>query len=336
VISEHGRSAPADILFATEDGTITAWSQQVDRNHALVAADNSANGAVYKALTLGSNAQGSFVFATNFHNGTVDVFDSHFHSVHLAGSFTDPNLPAGFAPFGIKNINGTLFVTYAKQDADRHDDVAGVGNGFIDEFNTNGQLIARFASQGALNSPHGMAAAPANFGVFSNALLVGNFGDGRINAFDLKTGKFLGQLSDAGGHPLANAGIWGMTFGNGAGGTHTNTLYFVAGINGEKDGLLGAISLVRPRGRGPVAGAIAVTDLIFAQIGGSAERLANTDQNPSAVPSTSDTVAPASYQVAPLASEKLVSISDEKVTAQANESTPGQPNPFTTADLWPL
>src|SRR5262249_20732255 len=154
-------------------------------------------------------------------------------------------------PFGIKNINGTIFVTYAKQlGPDNHDDQAGPGNGFIDEFDTNGRLIERFASGGPLNSPHGMAVAPADFGAFSNALLVGNFGDGRINAFDLKTGKFLGQLSDAAGRPITNAGIWGITFGNGAGGTHTNTLYFVAGINAEHDGLFASISLANPGGKG--------------------------------------------------------------------------------------
>jgi uncharacterized protein (TIGR03118 family) len=256
VISENGVSAPAENIFVTEDGTVTAWNPMVDRHHALLEADNSAS-AVYKAVTLGSNAEGNFLYATNFHDGTVDVFDSGFHQVQLAGSFSDPTLPAGFAPFGIKNINGTIFVTYALQNDDKHDDVAGPGNGYIDEFDTEGNLIGRFASQGPLNSPHGMAVAPANFGVFfSNALLVGNFGDGRINAFDLTTGSFLGQLSDAGGHPITNVGIWGMTFGNGAGDTRTDTLYFAAGINGEQDGLLGAISLApgcgprSPGGRG--------------------------------------------------------------------------------------
>jgi uncharacterized protein (TIGR03118 family) len=273
VISEGGRSAPANSIFATEDGTIAAWGQRVDRQHALIEVDNSAAGAVYKALTLGSNAQGTFIYATNFHNGTVDVFDSHFHQVQLAGPFTDPNLPAGFAPFGIKNINGTLFVTYALQGPDKHDDVAGVGNGFIDEFDTSGRLIGRFASQGALNSPHGMALAPADFGAFSNALLVGNFGDGRINAFDLKSGKFLGQLSDAAGRPLTNPGIWGMTFGNGAGGTRTNTLYFAAGINGENDGLFASISLAGAadrdgdRDRDDRPDTLAARDRLFAAAG---------------------------------------------------------------------
>jgi uncharacterized protein (TIGR03118 family) len=280
VISEHGRSAPANIVFATEDGTLTAWNPQVDVHHAVVAADNSAAGAVYKALTLGSNAQGNFIYATNFHNGTIDVFDKDFHQTKLAGSFTDPNLPAGFAPFAIKNLNGTLFVTYALQNEAKHDDVAGVGNGFIDEFDTNGDLIERFASQGTLNSPHGLAVAPADFGHFSNALLVGNFGDGRINAFDLHTGKFLGQLADAGGHPIANPGIWAMTFGNGAGGTHTNTLYFAAGINHEQDGLLGSITLANAgtrggnpdRDRGHASHSAEALDLVFALVGQSAEQ----------------------------------------------------------------
>jgi uncharacterized protein (TIGR03118 family) len=281
VISENGRSAPAEIIFATEDGTLAAWGPRVDQHHALLVADNSADGAVYKALALGHNSQGNFLYATNFHNATVDVFDRHFHQVQLAGSFTDPDIPAGFAPFGIRNINGTLFVTYALQKGpDNHDDQAGPGNGFIDEFDTNGNFLRRFASGGALNSPHGMAVAPADFGAFRNALLVGNFGDGRINAFDLKTGRFLGQLSDAGGHPLTNVGIWGMTFGNGAGGTRTDTLYFAAGINGEQDGLFGAIRLSPTRG--PRAGeplipgnsplAQEARDALFALLGRAAGR----------------------------------------------------------------
>jgi uncharacterized protein (TIGR03118 family) len=288
VITEGGRSAPATGIFATEDGTIAAWNRQVDRHHALLEVDNSAAGAVYKALTVATNAQGTFLYATNFHGGTVDVFDSRFHQVHLAGSFTDPNLPAGFAPFGIKNLSGTLLVTYAKQLApDNHDDQAGPGNGFIDEFDTSGNLIGRFASQGALNSPHGLALAPAEFGAFSNALLVGNFGDGRILAFDPKTRAFLGQLSDAAGHPLVNVGIWGMTFGNGAGGTRTNTLYFAAGINGENDGLFASIRLAGGKeGGGEDQGA--------ASPAGNAGDRASALAGGSAGPSTSETAGPES------------------------------------------
>jgi len=173
-------------------------------------------------------------YATNFHNGTVDVFDAHFAPhTFFPGQFTDPSAPAGFAPFGVKNVGGVLFVTYAKQDADKHDDVAGPGNGFIDEFTTDGQFITRFATgTGAggnvkeLNSPIGAAIAPAGFGNFGGDLLIGNFGDSHVSAFDLTTGQFLGQLQDTSGHPLVltagitgadgnTKGLWGIGFGPG-------------------------------------------------------------------------------------------------------------------------
>jgi uncharacterized protein (TIGR03118 family) len=260
VISDHGRSAPATLLFSTEDGTIAGWNPAVSRTHAVIAADQSGNGAVYKLLALGTNAQGTFIFATNFHNGTVDVFDSSFHLVHFGpNAFVDPTtgpnaIPSDFAPFGVKNFNGMLFVTYAKQDADKHDDVAGVGNGFIDEFDTSGTFIRRFATRGLLNSPIGATIAPANFGQFSNDVLIGNFGDSHVNAFDPTTGKFLGQLTDTHGNPLVlnggfketdTKGLWGIGFGNGAGGAATNTLFFAAGINEEMDGLFGKVTAAK-------------------------------------------------------------------------------------------
>ena len=202
VISHDGKSAPATVIFSTEDGTIVGFNPKVDKNEGVIAADLSQTGAVFKTLTAGTVNGANYLYATDFHNGTVDVFDKNFQlHTFSKDQFTDPSIPAGFAPFGLKNVNGTLFVTYAKQDAARHDDVAGVGNGFIDEFTLSGQLITRFASQGLLNSPHGIAVAPDNFGQFSNALLVGNFGDSKVNAFDLKTGAFLGQLTDAQGTP---------------------------------------------------------------------------------------------------------------------------------------
>jgi uncharacterized protein (TIGR03118 family) len=349
VISEDGRSAPATSIFATEDGTISAWNQQVDPNNALLEVDNSGAGAVFKALTVGSNTQGTFLFATDFHNGTVDVFDSHFHQVQLAGSFSDPNIPRGFAPFGIKNVNGTLFVTYAKQLApDNHDDQAGPGNGFIDEFDTNGNLIERFASQGPLNSPHGIALAPADFGAFSNALLVGNFGDGRINAFDLKTGNFLGTLSDAAGRPIINVGIWGMTFGNGAGGTDKNTLYFAAGINGENDGLFGSISLANPdkaggvgeqdhgqgRGRDSASGGQKALDRLFALVGRSAEGQAIAGLAQQATPSASESPDAKAKQVTAPAPEQQGSGLTANVAARHHRSGPGSLDLFNDTDRW--
>jgi uncharacterized protein (TIGR03118 family) len=268
VISDDGKSAPAEFIFSTEDGTIVAFNPQVDPKEGILAAQ-STDGAVYKLLAEASNAKGNFLFATDFHNNKIDVFDKNFDKVTLGqngwGTFTDPNEPAGYAPFGIKLINvdgqDRLFVTYAKQDAAGHDDVAGPGNGFIDEYTTTGQFIQRFATGSAvggtapLNSPIGMAIAPAGFGPngkFGGALLVGNFGDSHVSAFDLKTGQFLGQLSDAQGNPLTlnggvggsgTKGLWGIAFGNGHGGTDPNTLYFAAGINDENDGLFGKVTM---------------------------------------------------------------------------------------------
>ncbi len=253
VISHDGKSAPATVIFSSENGTIVGFNPAVDPKKGILEANLSKSGAVFKTLTAGSVNGANYVYASDFHNGRVDVFNSQFQLVHLSGSFTDPNIPAGFAPFGLKNVNGTLFVTYAKQDAARHDDVAGVGNGFIDEFTLSGDFIERFASQGLLNSPHGIAVAPANFGQFSNALLVGNFGDSKVNAFDLKTGQFLGQLTDADGKTLIlnggfkkekdTKGLWGLTFGDGQNGAATNALFFAAGIKDEIDGLFGNVTV---------------------------------------------------------------------------------------------
>jgi uncharacterized protein (TIGR03118 family) len=253
VISQGGKSAPATVIFSTEDGTLVGFNPKVDAQEGVIAADLSQTGAVFKTLTAGAVNGANYLYASDFHNGTVDVFDKSFQPHTFSkDQFTDPNTPAGFAPFGLKVVNGTLFVTYARQDGARHDDVAGVGNGYVDEFTLSGQFLTRFASQGLLNSPHGIALAPDNFGKFSNALLVGNFGDSKVNAFDPKTGAFLGQLSDAQGQPLVlngglkeadSKGLWGITFGNGHGGAATNALFFAAGLNDENDGLFGKVTV---------------------------------------------------------------------------------------------
>ncbi len=265
VISDDGKSAPAATIFSTEDGTIIGFNPQVDPKEGLLVAQ-STDGAVYKLLAEGSNAKGNFLFATDFHNNKIDVFDKNFNKVTLGqngwGTFSDATAPAGFAPFGVKDINGTIFVTYAKQKApDNHDDQEGPGNGFINEFDSTGHFIRRFASGSAaggtapLNSPIGAAVAPPGFGPdgkFGGALLVGNFGDSHVSAFDLKTGAFLGQLSDAHGNPLTlnggvggsgTKGLWGIGFGNGQGGADSNTLFFAAGINNEADGLFGKVTM---------------------------------------------------------------------------------------------
>ncbi len=246
-VTSGNLSGPAVFIFAAEDGTISGWNPTVNSTNAILEVDKSIlptplNGAVYKGLALGSNANGNFLFAANFRSGAIDVFDKNFTAATLAGSFTDPNLPAGFAPFDIANVGGQLFVTYAKQDATQHDDVAGPGNGFVDVFDTNGNFIKRFASQGTLNSPWGMVMAPASFGQFGGDLLVGNFGDGRINAFDPTSGALLGQLQTDVGTPLAINGLWGLDFGNGIGSGSPNTLFFTAGIGDEGHGLFGSVA----------------------------------------------------------------------------------------------
>lgn len=260
VISQDGRGAPADVIFSTEDGTLIGFNPEVDSKQGILVADQSASGAVYKLLAAGSVGADNFLYATDFHNNKIDVFNKNFAKVPLGtgnfGTFTDPNELPGFAPFGVKNIGGTLFVTYAKQLApDNHDDQEGPGNGFIDEFDTSGHFIERFATGGTLNSPIGMAIAPAGFGRFGGDLLVGNFGDSHVNAYDLNTGVFLGQLTDTHGNPLVlnggfqetnTKGLWGIAFGNGAGGASTNSLFFAAGVNQENDGLFGKVNFVPP------------------------------------------------------------------------------------------
>ena len=235
VVSKGGRSGKSVFLFAAEDGTISGWNPNVDRDNAVLGADRSATGAIYKGLALGVSGGNSFLYATNFHAGTVDIFDKNFALVVKPGAFRDPNLPAGFAPFGIQNIQNLLFVTYAMQDEEAEDDVPGPGAGFINIFDLQGNFIRRFASEGTLNAPWGLARPERKFGKFGNALFAGNFGDGRINVFDFTTGAFLGQLEDADDQPLAFEGLWGLAFSG-------KSLFFTAGIADEEHGLFGVIS----------------------------------------------------------------------------------------------
>ncbi len=219
VVTSGSASGAARFIFATEEGTILGWSPSVAPTLAVVAVDNSAGGAVYKGLAIASTAAGDRLYATNFHAATVDVFDAAFHSV--PGGFADPALPSRYAPFGIRNLGSTIYVTYALQDADKHDDVAGVGHGFVDAFDTEGNLLRRVASTGRLNSPWGLAVAPTDFGTFSGNLLV--------------------QLHAADGPPITIDGLWAIAFGNGAAAGPTNALFFTAGPFGEEHGLFGKL-----------------------------------------------------------------------------------------------
>jgi len=241
----------ASFIFATESGALAAWAPP---STDAVTVSTTA-GAIYKGLALGGNGKGlalnrtaHFLYATDFHNAKVQVFDNAFNKLDLVDTtqpscnFSDPRIPAGFAPFGIQNINGVLYVTYAKQDADKEDDVAGRGLGYVNVFDANGCLIRRFAARGHLNAPWGIALAPANFGAHSDQLLIANFGDGTINAFDVREGQFRGPLLNQSGGKISIDGLWGIAFGNGVLDQPTNTLFFTAGPYDETHGLYGKIN----------------------------------------------------------------------------------------------
>jgi uncharacterized protein (TIGR03118 family) len=255
-------AAPAVFLFATEDGTIVGWNPSVNPmgfdpskvgTYGIIAVDNSENpsaaeGAVYKGLAIVRDATGNtLLYAANFRAGTVEVYDTSFNPVTPSpDAFTDPKLPHEYAPFNIVSAGGLLYVTYAKQDKAKHDDDAGHGHGFVDTYNLSGQLLARFAAHDELNSPWGLVQAPASFGPFAGDILIGNFGDGHINAFDPNTGAFLGTVKDPQGNLIRIDGLWSLLTGNGAGGGDLNTIYFTAGPNQEKDGLFGSLSAAAP------------------------------------------------------------------------------------------
>ena len=254
VVNNGAGTSPARFLFASEDGTISAFRGVP----VVLAVDNSASGAVYKGLAIASTASGDFLYATNFHAGTVEVFDSHFQPVPLPGAFTDPTLPPGYAPFGIQTLGETIYVTYALQDADKKDDVAGEGHGFVNAFDVAGTLLRRVASKGQLNSPWGLALAPDDFGKFSHDLLVGNFGNGRIHAFDPSRttgrGEFQhrGPLHAADGRPIEIDGLWALVFGKGGlNNGPTNTLFFTAGPFDEQHGLFGNLVVAPSPGDEP-------------------------------------------------------------------------------------
>jgi uncharacterized protein (TIGR03118 family) len=235
----------ARFIFDSEDGTVSAWKPGLT---ASVVRATSPDGAIYKGLAVGTVTAGgttnAYLYATDFHHARVDVYDSGFALQHWAGAFVDPGIPAGFAPFGIQNIQGTIFVTYAKQDANAEDDVHGEGLGFVSAFGTDGSFQGRVASRGALNAPWGLAWAPGGWQRFGNNLLVGNFGDGRINGFAATSGGWeaRGHLKLPNHHPLVVDGLWGIGFGNGGASGSPNALYFAAGPDDESHGQFGSIT----------------------------------------------------------------------------------------------
>jgi uncharacterized protein (TIGR03118 family) len=230
-VSNGTNSLPARFIFVSEDGSISGWNPRIDPTNAIIAVDNGTNNgtnhAVYKGAALGFANGHNFLFVTNFHSGEVETYDENFHQVNPNG-FADPNIPAGFAPFGIQNLNGSIYVTYALQNKERHDDVAGPGNGFVDKFDTSGNLIGRLISNGNLNSPWGLA-------IVDGKLWVGNFGDGKINNYDPNTGAFIETLMKADGTPLQFNGLWSLL-------PLAPGVFFTAGIGDESHGLFGLIT----------------------------------------------------------------------------------------------
>jgi uncharacterized protein (TIGR03118 family) len=266
-VTSAGISGVAKFLFDGEGGMLAGWNPTVDATHAITMYTD-VGGAVYKGLAVAQNAGQSFLYATDFHNGKVDVFNSTFAkqtTSATAFTFTDPGVPAGYAPFGIQAIaNGAagatqIYVTYAKQQApDNHDNANGAGLGYVDIYDTNGKLIKQLvAAGGALNAPWGVALAPSDFGTLSGALLVGNFGDGNINAYDAAAGTSIGTVKDSSGKAIATPGLWGIAFGNDANNQPHNTLFFAAGTNNEANGSYGRIDVGSP----PVLNAAPVVTL---------------------------------------------------------------------------
>ncbi len=233
-------SLPARFIFDSEAGTISAWPFATPPPTSATTMA-TVPGAVFKGLAMAHlGGRGAMLYAADFHHGRVMVFDRSFHPANLRGDFRDRSIPEGFAPFGIQALGNLLYVSYAKQDAARHDNLDGPGLGFVDVYSPDGLLVRRLVRRGALNAPWGMVQAPESFGPFSGALLVGNFGDGRINAYDIHTGRWMGTLRRRDGSPIQIDGLWGLRFGNGVTGSR-HTLLFSAGIDAEAHGLLGSI-----------------------------------------------------------------------------------------------
>jgi uncharacterized protein (TIGR03118 family) len=233
-----GTGQPALFLFATETGKIAAWNPATGTVAKTVA---SVRGAVFKGLAIAHSPFGPLLLATDFHNGRVSVFDSSFTRLSVPGLFRDSALPAGYAPFNVMEVGKRVYVTYAKQDADAHDDVPGLGHGFVDVYTNFGAFLSRLVSRGALDSPWGMAVAPNGFGPLAGKLLIGNFGNGRIHVYNRWSGSMVATLHAQSGRPLVIDGLWGLAVGNATAGG-SDAVWFSAGPDGEAHGLLGTLT----------------------------------------------------------------------------------------------
>lgn len=233
-------------LFVSEDGTVSGWRPSLGTTGVIpadtIAPASAANS--YKGAAIGSISGNDYLYAANFKAGTVDVYKGTSAAPAVSGSFTDPGLPSGYAPFNVQNLNGQLYVAYALQDASKEEEVKGAGLGFVDKFSLNGEFIERVASGDTLNAPWGLAIAPSSFGSMAGDLLVGNFGDGHINIYDSNNSTYLGQVMDASNQPLSVDGLWALSPGNDALAGSSQLLYFTAGPNDETHGLVGVLTPV--------------------------------------------------------------------------------------------
>jgi uncharacterized protein (TIGR03118 family) len=227
-------------LFVSEDGTISGWRGALGTDaEALVSV-----GGIYKGAALATIGGNSYLYGADFGRGSIDVFKGNAGAANLTGSFTDPNLPSGYVPFNVQNLGGSLYVTYARREGNDTDETAGAGFGYVDRYDLQGNLVARVASGGVLDAPWGLAIAPPSFGALAGSLLVGNFGDGHISAYNLATDSFMGQLTTGNGQALAIDGLWGLSVGNDGGAGSSDMLYFTAGPSDESHGLFGVMQAV--------------------------------------------------------------------------------------------
>jgi len=244
--------APAAFIFVTEDGTVQGWNPTVNRASAVIEVDNSqvpnaANGAVYKGSTIAEIDGHEFILAANFRSGKIDIFDTNFKPVHFSEErFDDDSIPRDFAPFNVQGVGPNIYVTYAKQDAAKHDppNPGQPGDGFVDVFDRHGRLLQRLEHGNWFNAPWGVVWATPGFGEFSNTILIGNFRGDNISAFNPVTGKFLGNMLNPDGSTVLIDGLWALRFGNDGSAGPATTLFFTAGPNGETDGLLGTLTPV--------------------------------------------------------------------------------------------
>jgi uncharacterized protein (TIGR03118 family) len=246
VVTSGTASGRATFLFASQVGIVSGWNPGVPPPPQSTQAQVGATGdAVYTGLAIGQVGTATYLYAADFEHGKIDVYDKAFQPATLDGSFSDPNIPDSYSTFNIQNIGGKLYVTYAQQSHKEPDEETGHGSGFVDVFDTSGHLLQRLIKGNHLKAPWGIALAPANFGAFSNALIVGNFGDGQLHAFDPESGRYLGEMKDENGKPIVIDGLWGITFGNGGNGGDRNALYFAAGPDDETHGLFGSLRAVQ-------------------------------------------------------------------------------------------